>query len=533
MQNVGPVQSSFGLDYLGLKNLNTVHWNLPAAALVADAVKKGEAVLGKGGALLADTGEHTGRSANDRFVVKDATSENVVDWGKVNKPISSAAFDRLYDKVVQFYEGRDAFIQDLWAGANETYRLPVRMINQKSWHNMFVRNMFIEPTVDERKDFTPEFTVLQAPDFLAEGEDELNSEVFILVNFTKKVVLIGGTSYAGENKKSIFSVLNLILPLKGVLPMHCSANIGADGNSAIFFGLSGTGKTTLSADKSRTLIGDDEHGWCDEGVFNFEGGCYAKVIKLEEEAEPEIFATTAMFGTVLENVVYDPDTLELDLDDASKTENTRASYPLASIPNASATGQGPHPKDIIMLTCDAFGVLPPISKLSSAQAMYHFLSGYTAKVAGTEKGVTEPTAAFSACFGAPFMPLHPTTYAEILGKMMEEHGVDCWLVNTGWSGGAYGTGSRMKIKYTRAMVNAALDGVLAKGSFQVEPFFGLEIPTALAGVPAEVLNPKESWEDGAAYDAQAQKLVAMFEANFKQYEEHVTADVIEQAIKAA
>lgn len=532
MRDTGPVQSHIGLEALGLTHLNTVYWNLPAAALVQDAVRKGDAVLGHGGALLADTGEHTGRSPNDRFIVRDETTEESVDWGKVNRPISTEAFDRLYAKVVAYYEGRDAYVQDLFAGAHPTYRLPVRMINEKSWHNLFVQNMFIEPSAEERAAFTPGFTVLQAPGCL--GDDpELNSEVFVLVNFTKKIVLIGGTSYAGENKKSIFSVLNMILPQQGVLPMHCSANIGADGQSAIFFGLSGTGKTTLSADASRTLIGDDEHGWGPDGVFNFEGGCYAKVIKLDPEAEPEIHATTSMFGTVLENVVYDPDTLVLDLDDGSKTENTRASYPLSAIPNASTTGMGPNPKDIVMLTCDAFGVLPPISKLTPEQAMYHFLSGYTAKVAGTEKGVKEPTAAFSACFGAPFMPQHPTVYAKLLGEMMEKQGATCWLVNTGWSGGAYGTGQRMKIQYTRAMVNAALDGALATAEFTKEPFFGLSIPVAIDGVPAEVLNPRTAWADSTAYDDQAKKLVDMFVENFKQYENHVSETVNEQAIKVA
>jgi phosphoenolpyruvate carboxykinase (ATP) len=406
------------------------------------------------------------------------------------------------------------------------------VINENAWHNLFARNMFIQPQKEELRDFAPEFTILHAPGLQADPEDDgTRSEVFVMVSFERKMVIIGGTWYAGEMKKSIFSVLNHILPAKGVMPMHCSANMGKNGDTAVFFGLSGTGKTTLSADASRTLIGDDEHGWGEDGVFNFEGGCYAKVIKLSKEAEPEIHATTERFGTVLENVVMNKQSRELDLDDARHTENTRSSYPIEFIPNASDTGRGGHPKNIIMLTCDAFGVLPPIAKLSSAQAMYHFLSGYTAKVAGTEKGVKEPTAAFSACFGAPFMPRHPSVYAKLLGEMMEKHQANCWLVNTGWSGGGYGVGSRMKIAYTRGLLNAALNGDLENADFATDPFFGLAYPTACGDIPASVLNPRESWKDKAAYDKAAANLTGLFEKNFAKFEEHVTDDVREAAIR--
>jgi len=534
VENTGHVVSSVGVEANGLNPSGTVHWNMGSSQLVELAVNRGEGKLSKDGALVCLTGQHTGRSPNDKFIVKDATTETTVDWGKVNVPMTSENFDALHEKILAHLSAKDLFVQDCYAGADPDNRLRVRVVNENAWHNLFARNMFIQPKDEELKDFEPEFTVLQAPSCHADpAVHGTNSEVFVVVNFTKKLVIIGGTIYAGEIKKSIFSILNYILPERGVLPMHCSANIGEDGSSAIFFGLSGTGKTTLSADQSRVLIGDDEHGWSDTSVFNFEGGCYAKVIKLSEEAEPEIYATTQRFGTILENVVMDEATRTLDLDDGSLTENTRASYPIDFIPNTSETGFGPQPKNIIMLTADAFGVLPPISKLTPEQAMYHFLSGYTAKVAGTEKGVKEPQAAFSTCFGAPFMPRHPTVYAKLLGDKMEKTGATCWLVNTGWSGGGYGVGQRMQIKYTRAMLNAALNGDLDSVEFKPDPNFGLLVPTSCPGVPDDVLQPKSTWQDQAAYDTAAQDVAKRFETNFKQFEEHVDDQVQACAIRAA
>ena len=534
MQQSGPYISSNGLEALGLKNLAHVHWNYTSAQLVEEALKRGEAQLAKGGALVADTGVHTGRSPNDKFIAEDPSVKGTIDWGNVNRSISVENFEKIHARMLKHLEGKDVFVQDCYAGADLDHRLPVRVICEQAWHNMFARNMFIQPDAAELADFAPGFTVIQCPSFEADPATEgTRSETVIAVSYEKKLVLIGGTWYAGEIKKSIFSVLNYTLPGKGILPMHCSANIGPEGDTAIFFGLSGTGKTTLSADASRTLIGDDEHGWGPNGVFNFEGGCYAKVIKLSAEAEPEIYATTQRFGTILENVVMDEKTRELDLDDGSKTENTRASYPLEFIPNASETGRGDHPKNIIMLTADAFGVLPPISKLTPEQAMYHFLSGYTAKVAGTEKGVKEPQATFSTCFGAAFMPRHPTVYGKLLAELMEKHGANCWLVNTGWSGGAYGVGHRMKIGHTRAMVNAALDGTLEKVEFVTDPNFGVQVPTSCPNVPDEVLQPKNTWADKAAYDAAAADVAQRFEKNFAQFEEHVDAKVKDAAIRSA
>lgn len=534
MQQSGPVVSKFGLENQGLTNLGAVHWNLEAATLIEHAIRRREGRLSAGGAFVALTGEHTGRSPNDRYVVEEADSKDDIDWGSVNKPISEAAFDRLYAKVRAYFQGCELFVQDCHAGADPQFRLPVRVVTENAWHNLFARNMFLQPKREELAGFKPDFTVLHAPGLQADPHtDGTRSPVFVAISFARRLVLIGGTWYAGEIKKSVFSVLNYLLPARGVLPMHCSANIGPDNDTAIFFGLSGTGKTTLSADASRQLIGDDEHGWGAGGVFNFEGGCYAKVIKLSAEAEPEIYATTKQFGTILENVVTDPATRRLDLDDARYTENTRASYPIDFIPNASATGQGGHPKNIVMLTCDAFGVLPPISRLTPAQAMYHFLSGYTAKVAGTEKGVKEPTAAFSACFGAPFMPRHPSVYAHMLGELMENHQANCWLVNTGWSGGGYGVGSRMKIAYTRAMVNAALSGALNEVAFVTDPVFGLSYPTRCPDVPDEVLDPKQTWADAAAYDAAAAEVARRFEKNFAQFEAHVDDAVKAAAIRGA
>lgn len=534
MQETGPQKSSYGLDKQGLGGLGKANWNLAAPSLYKEALTRGEANLSAGGALVAMTGQHTGRSANDKFIVEEETSSENIWWGKVNKPFEDTKFAGLHKKMIEYLEGKEVFVQDCFAGADKENRLPVRIITECAWHNLFARNMFIQPAKEELADFVPEFTVLQVPSFEADPEvDGTRSEVFVLANFAEKLVIIGGTSYAGEIKKSVFSILNYLLPEKSIMPMHCSVNVSNEGDSAVFFGLSGTGKTTLSADANRMLIGDDEHGWSDDGVFNFEGGCYAKVIKLSEEAEPEIYATTGRFGTILENVVMDEDGV-LDLDDNRHTENTRASYPIHFIPNASDTGIASNPKNVIMLTADAFGVLPPIAKLSPEQAMYHFLSGYTAKLAGTEKGLgSEPQATFSTCFGAPFMPRHPSVYAKLLGEKIEKHQVNCWLVNTGWTGGAYGTGHRMPIKHTRALVNGALDGTLANVEFEKDPFFGLSIPKAVEGVPSEILNPRNTWEDKEGYDKQAKHLVSLFIENFGQFEEYVNEEVMKSAPKSA
>ncbi len=518
--------SPVGLDTHGLKNYKTAYWNLSTPALYEEAVKRDEGIMSHLGPLVVRTGQFTGRSPNDKFVVKEPTSDEFIWWGKVNRPFDPERFEELHWRMTSYLQGKDLFIQDCWAGADPKYRMPVRIITQYAWHNLFVRNMFIQATDEELAVHEPEFVVIDCPGFHAYPEhDGTNSDVFILVNFAKKLVLIGGTEYAGEMKKSIFTAMNYLLPFNEVMPMHCSANIGPRGDTAIFFGLSGTGKTTLSADPKRTLIGDDEHGWSDTGVFNFEGGCYAKTIRLSAEAEPEIYATTRKFGTILENVGIDMNTRRIDLDDNSLTENTRAAYPISHIPNATRDGKGGHPENIIFLTADAFGVLPPVSKLTTDQAMYHFISGYTAKVAGTERGVTEPQATFSACFGAPFMAQLPSVYANLLGKKIEEHNVNCWLVNTGWTGGPYGVGERMKIAYTRAMVNAALDGELNDVAFVEDPVFGVQIPTSVPGVPDEVLQPRNTWDDQAAYDAQAAKLAKMFQENFKQFEANVTDEI--------
>jgi len=518
----------------GILNPGRIHYNLSVPQLYEAAIRDGEGDIAADGPLVVNTGTYTGRSPNDKFTVEEGAAKENVWWGKVNKPISEDVFNRLYDRATAYLQGRDLYVRDCYAGHDPAHRLPVRIINQRAWHNLFALNMFVrEDNRDALKDFKPAFTVLHVPEMNASPEqDGTNSEAFVLVHFGRKVVLIGGTRYAGEVKKSIFTVLNYLLPEKGVLPMHCSANIGAAGDSALFFGLSGTGKTTLSADPKRKLIGDDEHGWTENGIFNFEGGCYAKVIKLSKEAEPEIYETTRRFGTVLENVVFDPDTRKIDLDDGSRTENTRASYPIEFIPNYEPSGLGGHPKNIVMLTCDAFGVLPPISKLTPAQAMYHFISGYTAKVAGTERGVKEPSATFSTCFGAPFMPRHPTVYARLLGEKIAKHGSTCWLVNTGWAGGPYGVGSRIKIQYTRAMVNAALDGALDNAEFHTHPVFGLAYPIEVPGVPGEVLNPRESWSDKTAYDAKAVHLAGLFNKNFEEFKDLADAEVIAAAPKA-
>ena len=527
MQHRGPFVSPHGLDSLGIEQVRTAHWNLPTPALYEESVRRGEARVAKGGPLVALTGVHTGRSPNDKFFARESSTEDDIWWGNVNRPIDAERFDSIAARMMAHFKDKDVFVQDCFAGADPTYRLPIRVISEYAWHSLFARNLFITPSLDELAGHEPQFTILQAPGFSADPDrDGVNSETCILVNFAKRLVLIGGTSYAGECKKSVFTILNFLLPAKGVLPMHCSVNTGKNGDSAIFFGLSGTGKTTLSADPERTLIGDDEHGWSDDGLFNFEGGCYAKVIRLSAKAEPEIYATTQMFGTVLENVAMNEETRELDLDDAGLTENTRGAYPLSFIPNASASGTAGHPDNVIMLTADAFGVLPPIARLSPAQAMYHFLSGYTAKVAGTEKGLgREPQATFSTCFGAPFMPRHPSVYAEMLHNKIEQTGARCWLVNTGWTGGAFGVGERMKISHTRALLRAALDGSLDKVALRRDTSFGLDVPESCPGVPDEVLNPRGTWNDKGAYDSQASDLVGRFHNNFTQFESHVGAEV--------
>jgi phosphoenolpyruvate carboxykinase (ATP) len=514
-----------------LGGVGTVYRNQSAAQLYEHALARGEGILGADGQLVVETGKHTGRSPNDKFFVREPGSETHIDW-TVNKPVDAAKFDALLERTGAYLSGKDVFSLDCHVGADPRYRLPVRIISEYAWQSLFARDLFIDDADAIAETFSPEFTVIDAALFDADpARDGTNSSTFVIVNFARKIILIGGTRYAGEIKKSVFTVMNYLMPLREVLSMHCSANVGQDGAVAIFFGLSGTGKTTLSADANRPLIGDDEHGWSADGVFNLEGGCYAKVIKLSQEAEPEIWAATHRFGTVLENVVIDPQTRALDLDSDAKTENTRAAYPVDFLPNFVKSGMAGHPKTIIMLTADAFGVLPPIAKLTAEQAMYHFLSGYTAKVAGTERGVTEPTATFSTCFGAPFMVHHPTVYAGLLGKRIAQHEASCWLVNTGWTGGPYGVGTRMKIAYTRAMINAAIDGRLASAAFEPEPFFGLAIPTAVPDVPNDVLNPRNAWADENAYDAQAKKLAGLFAANFKKFEPQASPELLAVAIK--
>ena len=494
-----------------------VHANLPVAELVETSLKRGEGQLAANGALVAVTGARTGRSPKDKFTVDDAVTHNVVDWGKVNKPFAPEKFEALLGRVLEHLKDRELFAQDLYCGADAAYQLPIRVISEYAWHALFVRDLFVRPDAAALATHVPEFTVVAAPEFQAVPErDGTATSAFILADFTRKIILIGGTKYAGEMKKSIFGVMNFIVPNKDVLPMHCSANVGADGVTALFFGLSGTGKTTLSADPARRLIGDDEHGWGPTGVFNFEGGCYAKCVDLTEEKEPQIFRAIR-FGSVLENVILDaarkPDYFDIHL-----TENTRAAYPVDFIEGAVIPGVGGHPKNVLFLAADAFGVLPPIARLTPDQAMYHFLSGYTAKLAGTELGVKDPAPEFSACFGSPFLPLAPRVYAEMLGKRLTQHGASCWLVNTGWSGGKFGVGKRMSLKITRALVNAALDGRLDKVEFVTESAFGLSIPVSCPEVPAEILNPRNSWTDKEAYDKTAADLAARFEANFKQFD---------------
>jgi phosphoenolpyruvate carboxykinase (ATP) len=530
----GPVKSNFGLDKHGIKGASAVHWNLDAAPLYEEAIRRNEGMLAPGGAFVVETGEYTGRSPKDKFIVEEPSSRDNIWWGSVNQGISEERYAAIREKFLAYYRDRDLFVQDCHAGADSDHRLNVRVVTETAWHSLFTRNMFLQPPADELTGFEPSFTILHAPGLTVDPSvDGTNSDICVLVNFGAREVLICGTWYAGEIKKSVFSILNYLLPAEGVMPMHCSANVGPNGDATVFFGLSGTGKTTLSADGSRTLVGDDEHGWSKNGIFNFEGGCYAKVINLSEEAEPEIYATTRRFGTVLENVVIDPVTRALDLDSEALTENTRASYPIDFIPNISDTLTSSHPRHIVMLTADAFGVLPPISKMSADQAMYHFLSGYTARVAGTERGVTEPEATFSTCFGAPFMPRHPTVYAKLLGDLIAHHEVDCWLVNTGWTGGVYGVGTRMKIAHTRAMLHAALDGKLADVPMTPDPNFGVLVPSSCPDVPADVLNPKSTWSDKKAYDTTAQNVARMFEENFKDFEPQVDDGIKQAAIRAA
>ncbi|WP_423604193.1 phosphoenolpyruvate carboxykinase [Sphingomonas sp. MS122] len=522
-----------GLDTLGVGKAATIHWNLLTAPLVEHAVQRGEGRLAKDGPLVVATGKHTGRSAKDKFIVRDATTQDNVWWGEVNRAMSPEHFAALKADFLAHLGTKDTlFVQDLYGGSQPEHRLNVRVVNEFAWHSLFIRTLLVRPDAAELAGFDPEYTIVDLPSFRADpARHGTRSETVIAVNLTEKLILIGGTAYAGEMKKSVFGLLNYLLPPKGIMPMHCSANIGPNGDTAVFFGLSGTGKTTLSADASRTLIGDDEHGWSDTAVFNFEGGCYAKMINLSPEAEPEIYATTKRFGTVLENVVMDDATRTLDLDDNSLAENSRGAYPIDFIPNTSEHNLGPVPKNIIFLTADAYGVLPPIAKLTPEQAMYHFLSGYTAKVAGTEIGVKEPTATFSTCFGAAFMPRHPSVYGNLLKKRIAESGVDCWLVNTGWSGGkATMPGiKRMPIKVTRALLNAALEGSLKNAEFRKDPNFGFMVPVEVAGIDPNMLDPRAAWANKADYDATAAKLVDEFVANFAQFAEHVDEGVRQAA----
>ncbi len=528
----GRVNPSQRVEDQGIAGLGNVYYNYLEPALVEAALKRGEGTLGKGGAFLVTTGAHTGRSPKDKFVVRTPSVEDTIWWDN-NKPMTPEAFDRLHADMLAHMNGGDYFVQDLYAGADPEHRLDVRVVTELAWHGLFIRHLLRRPERAELDHFIPEFTIINCPSFKADpARHGCRSETVIALNFDKKLILIANTAYAGENKKSVFTLLNYILPGKGVMAMHCSANhaIGDAGDAAVFFGLSGTGKTTLSADPSRTLIGDDEHGWSEKGTFNFEGGCYAKTINLSAEAEPEIYATCSMFGTVVENMVHDPETLALDFEDNSITDNMRCAYPLEAISNASATSLGGHPKNVIMLTCDAYGVLPPIARLTPAQAMYHFLSGFTSKTPGTEVGVTEPIPTFSTCFGAPFMPRRPEVYGKLLQKKIHDHGATCWLVNTGWTGGAFGTGKRMPIRATRALLTAALDGSLNAVQFRKDANFGFEVPVAVPGVDTALLDPRQTWADKAAYDAQARKLVDMFADNFAQYVPYIDDDVRAAAI---
>ena len=528
----GRVNPEFRLEDQGIEGLGNVYYNLMEPALIEAALKRGEGTLGKGGAFLVTTGKYTGRSPKDKFVVRTPEVEDTI-WWENNQPMDPAGFDALHADMLEHMKGGDYYVQDLVGGSDPANAIDVRVISELAWHNLFIRHMLRRPDREDLDSFEADFTIINCPSFKADpAKHGCRTDTVIALNFEKKLILIANTEYAGENKKSVFTLLNYILPGKGIMAMHCSAN-HAPGNpvdTAVFFGLSGTGKTTLSADPERVLIGDDEHGWSDRGTFNFEGGCYAKTINLSPEAEPEIYATTEMFGTVVENMIFDPETFDLDFEDDSLTANMRCAYPLNYISNASKTALGGHPKNIIMLTCDAFGVLPPIARLTPAQAMYHFLSGFTSKVAGTERGVTEPEPTFSTCFGAPFMPRRPEVYGNLLRDKIAKHGATCWLVNTGWTGGAYGAGSRMPIKATRSLLHAALDGSLADADFRKDPNFGFEVPVAVEGVPELLLDPRKTWDDKIAYDKQAEKLVQMFADNFEQYVPYIDDDVKAVAI---
>jgi len=525
-------RAEFDLSNQGIEEVRLAYWNMPTEALYEEAVFRGEGLTSVGGPFVANTGKHTARSASDKFVVRHVDSENNIWWGVYNRPFEGGKFDRLYDRMSEYLQGKDVFVQDVYAGADENYRLSARFITEQAWHSMFIRNMFILPqSLNEYKKFVPEFTIIATPGFKADpAMDGTNSETFIILNFERKLAIIGNTAYAGETKKTVFTLLNYLLPLEGVLSMHCSANVNPEDEHdvALFFGLSGTGKTTLSADPTRRLIGDDEHGWSDDGVFNFEGGCYAKVIGLSESAEPQIYATTKMFGTILENVPFDPVTRFIDLDDDSITENTRASYPLEFIANAVPEKKAGHPKNIILLTCDANGVMPPIARLTPNQTLYQFISGYTAKVGGTEVGLgKEPVITFSACFGGPFMVHHPSLYADLLKRKIERYGVNCWLVNTGWVGGPYGVGKRISINHTRALLNAALTGQLANVDYYKDPIFGFAVPRTCPGIPDNILEPWSSWPSRAEYDKKYKQLAQRFIENFAKFSDGVPREVVE------
>lgn len=534
MNEFGHKPKNADLSKIGLGHVGDAYWNLEPAELVEHSIVNGQGVFADSGALAIETGEFTGRSPKDKFCVKDAKTENTVWWGDVNFPIEPAKFDALHARMCAYLQERDVYIKDTYACADPTYRMNIRVVAEQPWSAQFAGNMFLRPTAAELDTFEPEWHIINAPGFRADAAiDGTRQHNFAVINFTKKMILIGGTGYTGEIKKGIFTVLNYVLPQeRGVLSMHCSANIGNDGDTAVFFGLSGTGKTTLSADPERKLIGDDEHGWSDKGVFNFEGGCYAKCIDLSAEKEPQIW-DAVKFGAILENIVFEEGTTKVDFADGTKTENTRVSYPIHHIANIAEPSVGGHPKNIFFLTCDAYGVLPPISKLNPGQAMYHFISGYTAKVAGTETGVTEPQSTFSACFGKAFLPLHPTKYADMLGEKMKEHNVRVWLVNTGWSGGAYGTGERMKLRFTRAMITAALRGELDRVDYMEHPVFGVSFPTTCPNVPAEILDPRSTWADKAEYDRTAEKLAKQFITNFDKYKEGASAEILAAAPKVA
>lgn len=521
------IKSSFGIDKQGFVNTGVQHWNLSTPQLYEQALRRGEGNVTKGGPLAVFTGKTTGRSPKNRFFVEESPSKEKIYWSSGNVAVSVEKFERLLAKAKAYVQNREVFVRDAYVGADEKTRLKVRVINDFAWHNLFCKNMFIEPNARDLENFTPDFTVVGMPLLKADPDFEgMGSEIAIFISFERKTVIVAGSQYGGEMKKAIFTVMNYLLPLQGIMTMHCSANVGKKGDSAVFFGLSGTGKTTLSADPARALIGDDEHGWNDDGIFNFEGGCYAKIINLSPSAEPEIYACTERFGTVVENTPFDENTRVLNLNDDSITENTRACYPLTFISNSLPEAKTVHPKNIIMLTADAFGVLPPISKLSTEQAMYHFISGYTAKVAGTEVGLKEPTATFSACFGGPFMVHHPSFYAQLLKQKIDAHNVKCWLVNTGWTGGPYGIGSRISIKYTRALLNAALDGLLDKVEFEKDSVFGFEFPKTCPDVPSEILNPANTWKDKDGYLKKRKELAQMFIKNFDKFRAGSSQDIL-------